>query len=364
MFMLGVLLLASVASAQTNIVFGTAATIQPGTSVYAYSTLVIGVGPFFTVTFTNSETVNVSVTITAQTYASGLFAADFTFLNNGLSNIGTSMVQSYLDISILLQSGFIIQTTPANANVALTISFPNPDGGLTATLLAQAYVNAGVLKVNSTAQAYMRVPCVYTKSPYTFSATLPSPIMGTYAIVAINENVTVSTNIVASSVVAPANCNQTFQFAIVGEISTDLQITFQSMSQNQITVTPLNSPPSHAAPSVNGAWMAAYWSVTLSNAQATHNSKVVYTYTASQLSATAALANVTTADATQLAIYWADQGQAWTKATTTVDVSLRTASCWTTHFSDWSVYYQHNGAGAVKAQLSVLVALLLLALSL
>jgi len=79
------------------------------------------------------------------------------------------------------------------------------------------------------------------------------------------------------------------------------------------------------------------------------------------LQAAAKEVNATTADATMLALYWADQGGAWMKADTTVDVSAKAATCMTTHFSDWSVYYKASGA-AIKAQMGVLVTLIMLAL--
>jgi len=358
MFIFGVLLL-SFANAQTDKMFTSGAfTVQASTTEMFRFSSILGVGPFISMSITNSETTSVSVTVTWQLFATSFLTSDFALLNSGLANIGAS-VQSYAALSFLLQAGFTISTTPTNAMVSAVVMFPSPDA-ITANLLQQTNVNAGVLRYDSTTQAYFSVPCKYVQSPYEFEATL-SPLAGQYAITAINQQVTVSTSAMIATVVAPANSNQTFGFAVVSTTAPDLKIKFQSSSQTNITCTPLMTPPQHSAPSQKGAWVNAYWNIKLSNTQAQHMSTVTYWYTDAQVQAAAQAVNVTTADATMLALYWADQGGAWMKADTTVDVSAKAATCMTTHFSDWSIYYKASGA-AIKAQMGVLVTLIMLAL--
>jgi len=350
--------LASVASAQTQIAFGVSTNVAVGTSSYSYS-LIQGLGPFFNVTFTNSESASVSVTVTSQLYASTFFDAAFSLVNSGLATISGS-VQSYLALSFDLQAGFSISTTPSNANVGLTVGFPTPDA-LSVPFLQEANVNAGLLKIDSTNSVYTRIPCNYVQSPYTFVAMIPAPCQGSYAISAVNEQVSVSTSVAVATAFAPAHSNQTFGFAVTSTSAPDLQINFQSASQNNITVTPLSTQPSHPAPTAKGAFVNAYWSVTLSSAQAAHTSQVTYSYTDNQVKAAATAANVTTADAAKLVYVWADQAGAWTTAATSVSVSAHTATCTTTHFSDWSLYYQAGSSigSTLKVQLSVMAFLML-----
>jgi len=360
MFFLGFVLAASIANAQTFATFGLATSVATGTQSYAFST-VLNFCPCLNVTFTNNEATSVSVTITNHLASVSFFLNTWTALNAGLSGVAAGMVQSYAALSIGLDDGFTISTTPTNANVAVTISFGTPDPGQ--NFLSQANVNAGLLQVgaSATASAYTRIPCNYVASPYTFQAMIPSPCNGDYAIAAINEQVNVSASIAAAMVIAPAACNQTFAFSIASASGYDLQIKFQSMTQNNITVTPYANPPSHTQPSKMGAWVPVFFNVTLADAQAQQNSQVTYTYTNAQVQAAASLAKAKTTDATNLVWYYALDGGAWIMENTEVTVSAGggTVTCATTHFSDWGLYYTGAGA-ALKIQLGVFAVLLLL----
>jgi len=245
--------LLSFANAQTDKIWTSGAfTVQASTTEMFRFSSILGVGPFISMSITNSETTSVSVAVTWQLFATSFLTSDFALLNSGLANMGANMVQSYAALSFVFQAGFTISTTPTNAMVSAVVMFPSPDA-ITASLLQQTNVDAGVVKYDSTTQAYVRVPCKYVQSPYEFEATL-APISGQYAITAINQQVTVSTSAMIATVVAPANSNQTFGFAVVSTTAPDLKIKFQSSSQTNITCTPLMTPPQHSAPSVKGAW--------------------------------------------------------------------------------------------------------------
>jgi len=351
-------LVASIANAQNFAQFGLATNVVTGTNSYAFSTI-LNICPCLNVTFTNNDATSVSVTITNHPTTVSFFLNTWTALNAGLSSVVTGMVQSYAALSIGFNDGFTISTNPTNANVSVMVSFgiPDPNQGF----LSQANVNAGLLKVgaSATASAYTRIPCNYVPSPYMFQAMIPSPCNGDYAIAAVNEQVNVSASIAAAVVIAPAACNQTFGFTIASASGYDLQIKFQSMTQNNITVTPYANPPSHTQPSKMGAWVPVYFNVTLADAQAQHNSQVTYMYTDAQVQAAASLAKAKTADATNLVWYYALDGGAWIFENTEVSVSAKTVTCATTHFSDWGLYYTAAGA-ALKAQLGVFAVLLLL----
>jgi len=360
MLFLALVLVASLANAQTWATFGVATNVATGTNTFAFSTL-LGICPCLNVTFTNSETTSVSVTITPHLASVSFFLNAWTALNAGLSGVVNGMVQSYAALSINLDDGFTITTTPTNANVAVTVSFGAPDPGQSVSFLSQANVNAGLLKVGATATAaaYTRIPCNYVASPYSFQAMIPSPANGDYAIAAVNEQVNVSASIAAATVIAPAASNQTFAFTVASASGYDLQIKFQSMTQNNITVTPLANPPSHSNPPTKGAWLSVYFNVTLADHTAQHSSQVTYMYTAAQVQAAASLAGAKTADATNLVWYYALNGGAWIMENTEVSVSAQTVTCATTHFSDWGLYYG-SGSAALKAQLGVFAVLLLL----
>jgi len=242
--------------------------------------------------------------------------------------------------------------------VGASIVLPTPDA-VTSDLLTQANVNAGVLKVNASTNTYTRLPVDYVHSPWMFQVTLPSPIDGQYATAAINEYVNASANV---AIKAPANCNQTFAWTVNGAI--DLTIQFMSQWQNSITVTPQSTPPSHPPPSQKGAFVSAHWSVTLASANASQTSNVAYTYTDQMVSAAATAANDTAVSAQKLIfMYFDSAANAWTSVTTNINTNTRVASCTTTHFSDWSIYYSAQGSGsALHAQLSLVLVLSMLVL--
>jgi len=211
-------------------------------------------------------------------------------------------------------------------------------------------VNAGVVKYDSTASVYTRVPANYVASPYSFSATLPGA--GVYLIAGVNETVEASATVGAAfKVFSPAQANQGWQGSVAAK--NDLYVQFNSSTQNNITVTPKQQPS--YTPITNKS-LGVWWSIEL-DAQATQQSQIKYTCTQAQLQAAGGAAAV--GSNLRLA-YYDTTATAWQFINSgyTIDVNARVIVATTTHFSEWGVYYT-SASATLQAQFGAIILLML-----
>jgi len=331
-----------------SLLFGNTVQVATGTTTYSY-----GTGNQYQVTYTNNAGVTVNVTLGATSWTSGsnsTLTASWTYLNNGQTPNGAN--SAYNSLSIGNQEAFTVTTTPAYASLSITINFPGVDT-ITASLLGGANVNAGILKFDPSTNTYTRIPVNYVFNPYSFSTTLPAPVGGNYLLAAVNEVVQASATIGAiASIFSPALANQTWKWSVAQQ--DDLQIQFNSSTQNSITVTP-RSHPVYPTKNINlGIW----FDIDLATESATLAANISFQYTAAQLSAAAKADGSSTPNPQSLILsYYNTTTSQWTAVPTSVNANAQVVSAFTTHFSEWGLDYEGSQVSAgwiAQAQLSLI----------